>query len=63
MFFDCFFINGLEKFKKPLRAKKHAYFSYRQQFFFFLPACVDRRDINLAVGVLVQDSMIVMTLI
>ena len=61
--FVNYFTNELEKFLKPLRAKKHAiYFSYRQPLFFFLPACVDKRKINLGVGVLVQDSMIVMTL-
>ena len=49
---------------KPLRAKKHAiYFSYRQPLLSFLPTCVDTRKINLGVGVLAQDSIIVMTLI
>ena len=53
----------LHNFWKPLRATKHAlYFSYCQPLLLFLPACVDRRKINLGVGVLVQDSMIVMTL-
>ena len=46
-----------------MRTKKHAiYFSYHQPWFSFLPACVDTRKINLGVGVLVQVSIIVMTL-
>ena len=53
----------LKSFLKPLRTKKHAiYFSYHQPLFSFLPACVDTRKINLGVGVLVRDSVIVMTL-
>ena len=50
-------------FKKNMRAKTHAvHFSFRQPLFFVLPACVDMRKINLGLGVLPQDSMIVMTL-
>ena len=53
----------LKSFSKPLRTKKRAiYFSYHQPLFFSLPARVATRKINLGVGVLVQDPMIVMTL-
>ena len=54
---------SVESFKQQRRAKKHAiYFSYRQPLFSFLPAWVGTRKINLGVGVLVQDPLIVMTL-
>ena len=57
------FANNLNSFSKPSRTKKHAiYFSYHQPLFSFLPACVDTRKINLGGCVLVQDSIIVMTL-
>ena len=57
------FANDLNSFSKPSRTKKHAiYFSYHQPLFSFLPACVDTRKINLGGCVLVQDSIIVMTL-
>ena len=59
---DCF-ANDLNSFSKPLWTKKQTiYFSYHQPLFSFLPACVDMRKINLGVGVLVQDPMIVMAL-
>ena len=60
--FDCF-ANDFEKLFKTIANKETCnFFSYHQPLFSFLPACVDTRKINLGVGVLVQDSIIVMTL-
>ena len=56
---DCC-ANDLSSFSKPLRTKKMNFVSHITNHFF--PACVDTRKINLGVGVLVQEPMIVMTL-
>jgi hypothetical protein len=60
-FIDCF-ANEFEKFFRTIANKETCNLFLIPPTIVFLPACVDTRKINLEVGALVQDPMMVMTL-